>query len=207
VTVLNTATKVYLGTAAATAVYSGTVKVWPSGTVHVERIQARPGTGGTSATSGNFTHGAGFTATMNGTITHIATYHYAPTHTLGQIHPLSLWTSAGVKVAHIDWSCPGGTLLADLVLPTPTADDPEPRATAWYEVPLAVPYAIVSGSTYRVSCAAPSYTYFSTAPPASLAPHLTAIATGFYIAGQDVFPTTAQPANYYPIDVVAEFRY
>jgi hypothetical protein len=203
--VINTADKIYLGSALASAVYAGTNKVWPAGTVHVERIQARPGTGGTSATPGDFTHGAAFTATMNGRITHIATYHYAPTHTAGQIHPLSLWTNAGVKVAHVDFVCPGSAFAGDIERPTPGA--PEPRATAWYEVPLATPYNIVAGSTYRVSCAAPAYTYFSVAAPASLAPHLTVYQSGFYSAGQDVFPNTAQPANYYPIDVVAEFTF
>lgn len=212
-TTINEANAVYyrvgqLGGGVASAVYAGSVKVWPPPVV-VERIQARPPTGGTAATSGNYTHGAGFTATKNGRVTHIATYHYADLHTAGQLHPLSLWTNAGVKVAHVDFVCPGSGLFdvfgdrENVVAPV-VEGEPAPRATAWYEVALATPYAIVAGSTYRVSCSAPTYTYFSTAAPASLAPHLTVYQSGFYIAGSDVFPTTAQPANYYPIDVVAE---
>jgi hypothetical protein len=135
-----------------------------------------------AATGGNFTCGAGFIVTQRGYIDALRYYRYNAGGSA--YHELSLWNNAGVKLIG------------------PIADIGGVGTTGWREIPLPSPLAVSSGQTYRVSYASSAYTYFNTAPPASLAPHMAVSGAGYYLAGRDVFPTTAQPANYYPVDVV-----
>jgi len=177
---------------------SGTASLTGGGAITLGRSTARFGSLGTTVgtpesmhpntapptqnSTGDYTIGIGFTPSVNGQITHFRFWDN-PSHSGGANHAFSLWTAAGVRLA--------GPVVA-----------PEVAGNTWHEVALPTPVNVVAGTTYRASYHVPSWGSWSTAYPTSLAPHLTAVGGAWYTAGYDQFPATAQPTNYYPIDVI-----
>ena len=173
---------------------SGFVSLTGGGSVAVARTSARYARVGSAApeemhadstpttltATGDYTVGMSFTALVNGMVTHIRYWHTSDHSAI--THALSIWSNAGVKLTTFAYPHAGVT-------------------GAWVEAPLPTPLAVTAGSTYRVTVTTPTWAYYSTAYPASLAPSLTAGGPGVYAVGQDQFPALTQPANHYPIDV------
>lgn len=152
--------------------------VTAAGTPEKMHADSTPTTLGSSG--GPYTISMGFTPSADGQITHIR-YYDDTGHSSGS-HVLSLWNATtGVRLT--------GTTVGELA------------AGAWNEVALPTPYSVTAGTTYRASYVVPTWGSFATAYPTSLAPHLAAVGGAWYSLGTDVFPSTAQPTNHYPIDV------
>jgi hypothetical protein len=137
---------------------------------------------GTSPQTMPFTFGMAFAPVVDGRVTAVRFYTYGP----GSNRPVSIWTTAGVKLAH-------GV--------GPSSEE----HTGWYEIPLDTPLLVTAGTQYVASYgwlnSWANFPYTVERPTISASPNITAGTGSYYPGDMDTYGPIDGGQHYYT-DVV-----